>query len=300
MLQFVSAVGVPPPPPPRYSTNSVANKTPKRRTEFKYQLQAVKCDFLATEWVSKYGDLSTMNRALAIDLAKVQKCKNGRVKVQVTFLVPNGTCSDQERDEAATFNVHIVEAQKRTGINRYAWLSFPTKDLKIDVVVGHDVMLGGQAKIIKEENSWRPRWVQVAHTDPKELSSRGQKEKEDMIELYENADLVMTVGPKLKDDYSNQLRGCEKDKNVFEFTPGIMEDLVIDQAARRYSATFKVLGRIDSKDFKQKGYSIAIELKDETCCLVFVCAPGKRVDEEAEYLRSACGSLKGSLKSRHL
>ena len=248
---------------------------------------------LAAEWGSKHGDVSTMNRELAINLAEVQECKNGRLNVQVTFLVPN--CSDQEKREAETFKVDIVEAKERTGVDSYIWLCFPNEDIQIDVVIGHDVMLGGQARIIKQINSWKPRWVQVAHTDPKELSSKGRKEKEDMIELCKNADLVVTVGPKLRDVYSNQLRGCGKEENIFEFTPGIMEELVV-QHARLDSTTFKVLllGRIDFKDFKQKGYDIAVkafkdELKGENYCLVFVCAPEKPVDEVAEYLKTTFG-----------
>lgn len=233
---------------------------------------------LADEWGSKHFGVSTMNRLLAINLAKLQE-----VKVQVTFLVPMSTCSDQEKREAATFNVDIVEAQKRLSMDPLTWLCFPTKDLKMDVVVGHDVMLGQQPQIIKEEHGCR--WVQVMHTDPKELSSKGQKENKDVIGLCESADLVMTVGPKLKAVYSGQLRGCGKERNVFEFTPGIMEELTDLQPAPDDSATFKVLvfGRGDPEDFKLKGCDIAAEafacheLKGENYCLVFVCAPEEKL-----------------------
>ena len=246
---------------------------------------------LADGWGSKHGDVSIVNRELAINLSKIQECKKGRVKVQVTLRIPN--CSDQEKREAAAFNVAITEAKKYPGVDIYTWVRFPKEDSPMDVVIGHDVMLGGQARIIKEVNPCRPREVLVAHTGPKELSSKGQKE--DMIELCKNADLIVTVGPTLKDVYSNQLRGCGKEENVFEFTPGIMEKLDI-QHARRDSATFKVLllGRIDPKDFKQRGYDIVVkafkdELKGESYCLVFVCAPEKRVDEVAEYLKTTFG-----------
>ena len=245
---------------------------------------------LSAEWSSsKHSDLSTMNRELAINLAKVQECKNERVKVQVTFFVPN--CSDQEKREAATFNVAIAEPKKYPGMDLCNCLCFPTGDTTMDVVIGHDVKLGGQALAIKDQCNCR--WVQVVHTGPKE--SDGQTETKDMIKLCENADLAMMVGTKLKNVYSNQLRGCGKHENVFEFTPGIMEDLVV-QHVRCDSPTFKVLllGRIDPKDFKQKGYDIAVkafkdELKGENYCLVFVCAPKKRVDEVAEYLKTTFG-----------
>lgn len=270
--------------PPRYRTNSIANRTLKRRSS-STTCRQLNVTLLAAEWGSKHGDLSIMSRALAINLAKVQEYKNERVKVKVTFFVPS--CSDQEKQEAKTLNVDIVAAEKYPGMNSYACLCFPTRNTTIDVVIGHDVMLGGQAQIIKEQH--RCRWVHVAHTDPKELSSKGQEEKDDVVELCENADLVMTVGPKLKDVYSGKLRGCEKQKNVFEFTPGIIEELVIPPASND-SATFKVLvlGRIHPEDFKGEGYGIAVKLKEEKYCLVFVCAFGRKVDEYAEYLRSEC------------
>lgn len=270
--------------PPRYRANSIANKTLRRRSS-STTCRQLNVTLLAAEWGSKHGDLSIMSRALAVNLAKVQEYKNERVKVKVTFFVPS--CSDQEKQEAKTFNVDIVAADKYPGINSYACLCFPTGDTTIDVVIGHDVMLGGQAQIIQKQH--KCKWVHVAHTDPKELSSKGQEEKDDVIELCENADLVMTVGPKLKDVYSGKLRACGKQKNVFEFTPGIMEELVITPAFND-SATFKVLvlGRIDPEDFKGEGYGIAVKLKEEEYCLVFVCAPGRKVDEYAEYLRSEC------------
>ena len=276
--------------PPQHSTNSIANKTLKRRrSSNSTTCRQLKVTLLAAEWGSKYRDMSTMNRELAINLAKVQWCKNERVEVQVTFFVPN--CSDREKREAETFNVTIVEAKKYPGINMYGCLLCFPGDLTIDVVIGHDVMLGGQAQALKDQN--KCKWVHVVHTDPKELN--GHTENKDVIELCENADLVMTVGPKLKEVCSNQLRGCGKEDNVFEFTPGIIEELFV-QHARRDSATFRVLllGRTDPKDFKQKGYDVVVkafkdELKGENYCLVLVCAPSKRAGEVREYLKREFG-----------
>lgn len=247
---------------------------------------------LAAEWGSpKHGDMSTMNRELAINLAKVQWRKNERVKVQVTFFVPYHGCSLQEKREAEKFNVTIVEAREYPGMGEYYCLCFPEEDTSIDVVIGHDVILGGQAKVIKLQH--KCRWVQVLHTHPKEPN--GQMENKNVTKNCKNADLVMTVGPKLKEVYSSQLRGCGKEDNVIEFTPGIVEELFI-QHARRDNATFRVLllGRIDPKDFKQKGYDVAVKafkdkLKGESYCLVLVCAPKKREGEVREYLKKEFG-----------
>lgn len=243
---------------------------------------------LAAEWGSSmHGDMSIMNRELAINLAKVQWCKSERVKVQVTFFVPYHGCSRQEKREAETFNVTIVEAREYPGKDKYFCLCFPEEDPPIDVVIGHDVMLGAQAKVIKRQHNCR--WVHVLHTHCK--GPNGQTESKNVIKLCKNADLVMTVGPKLKEVYSNQLRGCGKEDNVFEFTPGIIEELLIQHASSD-NPTFRVLllGGIDPKDFKQKGYDVAVKafkdkLKGENYCLVLVCAPEKREGEVREYLK---------------
>ena len=277
--------------PPQYSTYLIANKTPKRRdSRNSTSCGQLNVTLLAAEWgSSKHGDMSTMNRELAINLAKVQWRKNERVKVQVTFFVPN--CSLQEKREAETFNVTIVKAEQYPGVDEYQCLFFPEKDPPIDVVIGHDVMLGGQAQRIKVQH--KCGWVHVMHTHPK--GPNGQTENKDVIKLCKTADLVMTVGPELKEVYSNQLRGCGKEDNVFEFTPGIIEELFIEHA-RRDNATFKVLllGRTDPKDFKQKGYEVVVKafkdkLKSESYCLVLVCAPEKREGKVREYLKREFG-----------
>ena len=245
--------------------------------------------FIAAEWDSKDGDVSTMNRELAINLAQIKECKNGIVKVQVTFYVPN--CSYQEKREAETFDVTIVEAGKYRGLDIDYWLSFLKGNLPIDVAIGYDMMPVVQALSIKVHRNCK--WVQLVHTDPKELND--QTENRNVIKLCENADLVMTVGPKLNEVYSNQLRGSGKEHNVFEFTPGIIEELFIQHACRD-NATFRVLllGRTDPKDFKQKGYDVVVkafkdELKGENYCLVLVCAPSKRAGEVREYLKREFG-----------
>lgn len=237
-----------------------------------------------------------MNRELATNLANLS---DHEIKVQVTFLVPKSSCSDEEKREAETRNVDIVEVKKRPGMDDLDWLCFPTRDLKIDVVVGHGVKLGRQAQIIKE--SHHCKWLQVVHTAPKELSAhkeykkaicKGEKKNQTEIELCKLADLSMAVGPKLKGVYSDRLRGCGKENNVFEFTPGIIRELTDLQPARNGSDQFKVLvfGRSDLEDFKLKGYDIAAkafahyELKSKRYCLVFVGASDEKLDEVTKRL----------------
>ena len=53
----------------------------------------LKATLLGSAWNSSAGGLSTLNRELAIHLSK-------HPKVEVSLLVPEGTCKDEEKREA--------------------------------------------------------------------------------------------------------------------------------------------------------------------------------------------------------
>ena len=78
-----------------------------------------------------------MNRSLAIYLAK-------QPNVAVSFLVPS--CSEEDKRMARNHKVMIFEAQQRPGFDPIDCLTFPRKDINIDVVIGHGVKLGKQAQ----------------------------------------------------------------------------------------------------------------------------------------------------------
>ena len=118
----------------------------------------VKVTILASEWGSSNGRLSTINRELAIQLAKCPKA-------EITFFLPK--CSQADKTIALKHNVKIVEATPLPGFEQLNWLCFPPDDLHIDIIVGHGVELGKQVQVIK--NSKNCKWVQVVHTDPEEL-----------------------------------------------------------------------------------------------------------------------------------
>ena len=237
------------------------------------------------------GGLSTINRKLAILLAKNKQ-------LNVTFLVPQLACSDKEIGEAERHKIAVREAKRRPGFDDpLVWLTFPPKDLAIDIVLGHGAKLGKQAQIIKESHSCK--WVQVVHTSPEELAmykeyseaiSRGEVKKEAEVALCELADCVVTVGPKLKGGFSSYLRSCQKHENIFQLTPGIFHEFLTTEQAKEDCEEFKVLafGRGDPEDFYLKGYDIAAkavaELKDSSCRLVFVGAPDGKEEEVKERL----------------
>ena len=123
---------------------------------------ALKVTLLGSEWSSSMGGLSTINRQLAILLAK-------HSEVDITLLVPQFSCSEEEKRMASSHNVTILEAEKLEGFgDPLEWLSFPPRDLDIDFVLGHGAKLGKQAQVIRKYHNCK--WIQVVHTAPEELA----------------------------------------------------------------------------------------------------------------------------------
>ena len=241
----------------------------------------LKVTFLASEWRSTKGGLSTLNRELAINVAKSPE-------VEVTFFVPR--CNEEDKKAALGHRINRVEADELPGMNELTWLNFPPSDLQIDIVVGHGVKLGPQAQVIRK--SHKCKWLQVVHTAPEELGmyktysnpvSVNEKKHELEVALCKMADLAVTVGPKLSEAFRAYLRGCKKDQMVVEFTPGIFAEFseveqVVDERKK-----FRVLafGRGDDEDFELKGFDIAakaVATLDDTH-LTFVGAPDGKQDE---------------------
>ena len=215
----------------------------------------LKVTILASEWGSTKGGLSTINRELAIQLAKFSY-------VEVTFFLPK--CSHEDKKAAESHDISILEATRRPGYDELDWLSFPPKHLRIDVVVGHGAKLGRQAQFIC--NSHKCKWVQVVHTDSEELGmykcyekpiATGEEKHRIEVELCEMADFVVAVGPKLTEAFRGYLSWCKKD--VFEFTPGVFTDFssVRLDPVKRNKCRVLAFGRGDTEYFELKGYDIA-------------------------------------------
>ena len=252
-----------------------------------HESRKVQVTILASEWGSSKGGLSTINRELAIHLAKFKE-------VEITFFLPR--CSEKEEREAYKHDITIVKAKRRPGYEELDWLSSPPDNLQIDVVVGHGAKLGKQAQFIKERKSCK--WVQVVHTDPEELAlfknysnsiSKGEEKHKIEKELCEMADHVVGIGPKLSEAFRSYLRSCEKDENVLDFTPGVFEEFeAVKQAPReRQQRKVLVFGRGDREDFEVKGFDIAAKAVAplEDTHLLCVGAPEKKREEIAEQLK---------------
>ena len=245
---------------------------------------------LASEWRSTKGALSTISRELAIELAKLPE-------VKITYFVPE--CSQEDKTTALRHHIQIVESTRLSGYDELEWLRFLPDDLQIDVIVGHGVKLGRQAQVIRK--SCKCKWIQVVHTDPEELGmyksyqnliSTGEKKHKVEVELCEEADFVVGVGPKLCEAFRRYLHWCKKDKTILDLTPGVFDEFVnVEHASEeRERCSILVFGRGDAEDFQLKGFDVAgkavAELSDAH--LVFVGAPEGRHEGIAKHLLE-CG-----------
>ena len=251
----------------------------------------MKVTLLSSEWRSTKGGLSTINRELAIQLAK-------HPSVEVSVYLPK--CSEEDKQVAASHNVHLIEAEEMAGYdNPVDWLSSLPDGHVVDCVIGHGAILGRQVQVIKRQ--CKCKWIQVVHTAPEELGmyksyadaiSRGEKKHQAEVKLCEKADQVVAVGPKLAEAFSGYLRTCGKDQDVLNLTPGIFSEFSDVKQATEERKTFSVLvfGRGDNEDFQLKGYDIAAraiaELKDEPqpYKLLFVGAPSGEEEKVKDLL----------------
>ena len=244
---------------------------------------------LSSEWRSTKGGLSTINRELAIQLAK-------HPSVEVSVYLPQ--CSEEDKQVARDHNVCLIKAREMPGLEPNLWLSCLPEDHAVDCVIGHGAVLGRQVQGIKRD---RPhcKWIQVVHTAPEELGmykgyeeriSKGEEKHQVEVELCKLADQVVAVGPKLTDAFSGYLRSCAKHQDVLNLTPGIFSEFADVKQASQELSSFSVLvfGRGDSEDFQLKGYDIAAqaisELKDMSYKLVFVGATSGEEEKVADLL----------------
>ena len=241
---------------------------------------------LSREWRSSTdGDLSTINRELAIQLAK-------HSNVKVSVFLPQ--CNEEDRNSAASHRVQLVEAEKVVGWNSVDWLINVPDGHVIDCVVGHGVSLGRQVQVIRKHHHCK--WIQVVHTVSEELGmyksiSQGEQLQKTEVKLCEMADQIVAIGPKLADAYKRYLRCSKKEQNVFDLTPSIFSEFLNVEQATEERRTFSVLviGSGNScEDFSLKGFDLAAqavaELKDKSYKLKFVGAPRGKEDEIADKL----------------
>ena len=243
---------------------------------------------MSAEWkTSSNGDLTTINRELAIQMAK-------HPNVEVSVFLPQ--CSEEDKKDADSYNVKLIKAVKLKAFEPVLWLASVPEGHAMDCVIGHGVALGRHIQLIKRNSNYSHcKWIQVVHTAPEEIGmykniSEGQQMQQTEIELCEMADQVVTIGPKLTDAYKHQLRK----QDVFNLTPSVFTEFSDVQQASDEGRRFCVLviESGDSEDFDVKGYDIAMkaiaELKDKSYQLKFASKQKGKEDELADKLLQ-CG-----------
>ena len=216
--------------------------------------------------------------------------------LEITILLPEFECGEEDKRAARGYNISIREATRLAGFsNPLDWLSLPPDDLDIQVVIGFGARLGRQAQIIRK--SYGCKWVQVMLTDSEELAvhkgyrsfiDKGKRRYISEVDFCRIADLVVAVGPKLTEAISSQLFLSFGD--VFQLIPSCFAEFSETQHTKQDGVTFKVLtfGRGDVEDFSLRGYDIAaqavVELQDRSYLLLFVGGLDGKQDEVAEIL----------------
>ena len=262
---------------------------------------------LGDEWGSSKSGLSTLNRELAKHLAQ-------QPDVEVTVLLPQ--YSEREKQEADDCRVSLATPEPMTGFDSIRGLSFTREDHDIDVVIGHGQKLGAPAHVIAKQCKCRRVHIVLNASEELAMFKEGktaipkvEEKHRTEIELCKEADVVLAIGPKLKEAVSADLRLYGRDEDVINITPGIFWEFANLEQASQEREQFRIFmfGRGDSEDFTLKGYDIAAEavagLKDKSYLLQFVGAPnGKEKEVTDEFLKCGIHSsqliVRGFVESR--
>ena len=264
----------------------------------------LKCTILAPR--NFFSNGAHFIRELAKQLAKFKQ-------VQVSVLVPEGTCyNEYEERKAKEIGVTIVKAKKQPGFfDSIEWLNYPPADLKTDIVIGVGEQLGKVAK------NWKMRYqvksIQFAVRNDLDMVCLDTphyrlRRSSDMCiphfrELSLSADVPVAVGPKTADKLAASLRS--KGKQVFSFTPGIISELSSLTHATKDGTDFRVLfvGGSNPDNFQEDGLELAAktmaELNDKSYHLICVGA-GKEAQQQFANFFHQSGVPKRQFEIRNL
>ena len=250
------------------------------------QNRRLKVTLLSSEWRSSTDrEVSTISRELAIHLAK-------HPNVEVSVFLPK--CSEEDKRNAASHKIQLVEADELPGYEPILWLSSLPRNHDVDCVIGHGVHLGRQISLIKRSKDCR--WIQVVHSVHEEVGmykniSEGQELQQTEIKLCKMADEVVAIGPKVAEAYKRFLCSAKEEKTILDLTPGVFSEFLNVAQATDERKTFCVLviGSGDScEDFNVKGFNMAAEaiaeLKDASYQLKFLYSQREKAEEIAEKL----------------
>ena len=255
----------------------------------------------------RFIDCACFIRELAKELAKFKQ-------VQVSLLVPEGTCyNEYEERKAKEIGVTIVKAKKQPGFfDSIEWLNYPPADLKTDIVIGVGEQLGKVAQNWKMryqcksiqfagEIDWDLVYFETIH-DRLRLDSTDRHIK-CFRGLSLSADIPVVVGTKTADKLTASLRS--KGKQVLSFTPGIISELSSLTHATKDGTNFRVLfvGGSNPDNFQEDGLELAAktmaELNDKSYHLICVGA-GKETQQQFANFFHQSGVPKRQFEMRNL
>ena len=250
------------------------------------QNRRLKVTLLSSEWRSSTDrEVSTISRELAIHLAK-------HPNVEVSVFLPK--CSEEDKRNAASHKIQLVEADELPGYEPLFSLSSLPRDHDVDCVIGHGVYLGKQIQLIKKNTDCG--WIQVVHSVHEEVGMyknipEGQRLQQTEVKLCKMADEVVAIGPKVAEAYKRFLCSAKEEKTILDLTPGVFSEFLNVAQATDERRTFCVLviGSGDScEDFNVKGFNMAAEaiaeLKDASYQLKFLYSPREKAEEIADKL----------------
>jgi len=225
---------------------------------------AINVMLLCDEWKSAKGGLSTFNRELAVNLAKTA---SDIIKVHCYV----SQSDELSRKDARQHGVELITAQNIPGsVDPLDWLKIPPSELpNPDIVVGHGRKFGTPAYFIVQ--TAKCKWIHFVHVFCEDLGKfkatqsaavdtieENEKKHKSEIDLCKAADVVVAVGSRLQQKYSN----CLPHVKVEIITPGIFEkflnessQLFKDKLAERKFSVF-MFGRSSFEDLTLKGYDI--------------------------------------------
>ena len=245
---------------------------------------------MATEWRSVHGGLSTFNRQLCRTLAS-----QGHM---VVCAVPSATPA--EVGEAQQDGVMLVVASALPGSEPLSGLyrPLPLPDGFVpDVVIGHGRITGAAAKAQSTDHFRDAMRIHFVHMAPGEIewfkegenpAALGEARERIEGDLAADADLVAAVGPRLRREFADLLRGIGAQKAIHEFVPG--PDPGGPTVPPQLSHCL-VLGRVD--DYELKGLDIAAR------ALGLVVASRRFAGEPPELVvRGAAPGTAADLRSR--
>lgn len=209
---------------------------------------------MATEWRSVHGGLSTFNRQLCRALASL-----GYVTV---CAVPSA--STEEIQDAQRDGVVLLVASALPGSDPLSGLYRPLPlppGFVPNVIIGHGRITGAAAKGQLTDHFPDAKRVHFVHMAPGDIewfkegenpAAQGTARERIERDLAAEADLVAAVGPRLKREVSDLLRGIATQKVVHEFVPGPdPADITVHPELNHCL----VLGR--AEDYDLKGLDIA-------------------------------------------